>query len=105
MNFDFRTKIGAWIDQMIGHILHAKKMSLTSFLTRHWIKLIALALWIVLLLLFFRYKRHAGVDNIMLLDHVYVFLDTQVFGPLISVFLFLIRPLFFFPASGLVFLL
>lgn len=63
-----------------------------------------LVLWITLIIAFYRYKKHAGLSNVLLLEDIYSFLHSHLFGPPIYILLFLLRPLFFFPATGLIFL-
>ena len=69
----------------------------TSFLQRHWQKLIAVLVWAVLLAGYFSYAR---ANNLSLQDAL-LQIRGSFYGPLIYILLYTLRPLIFFPATVL----
>jgi uncharacterized membrane protein YdjX (TVP38/TMEM64 family) len=72
-----------------------KATDLLSPLQRHWQKLVALTIWVALLGGYFWY---AQTNNLSLLDGLMT-LRASIYGPLLYILLYALRPLIFFPAS------
>lgn len=69
----------------------------TGLIQRHWPRLVALGLWLALAAIYFWYVRthHVGPEQLL------TALRSGVYGPIIFIGLYSLRPLIFFPASVL----
>jgi len=99
-----RTYLGNVVDTFLWRLLHYRKQWFVHLFFRHWTKILMLFFWIVCIVLFQRYKKHTGTNNIGILEDLYSFLQTHTYWSLLYIWAFLIRPILFFPASGLIFL-
>lgn len=70
-----------------------------SFLRRHWQKLMALSIWVLLLGCYFWYSATYNVGLIQLLLQLIDLMRTSVYGPLIYIVIYAIRPFTFFSAG------
>jgi len=76
-----------------------KQPWLPTFFQRHWTKVIALIFWLTVVGSYYWYTRQ---NNLTLEDSAYRISDLLVnnlYGPLIYILLYAIRPLIFFPAT------
>ena len=99
-----RTLLGTWTDKILGKFLHYNKQWIVHIFFRHWTKLVMIVFWTFCLVAFYRYKKHAGINNVGVLEDVYNFLSHHTYGLALYMLIFLIRPVLFFPASGIIFL-
>ncbi|MBE2220996.1 MAG: TVP38/TMEM64 family protein [Anaerolineae bacterium] len=73
----------------------------TSFLSRHGQKLIALAFWLLLLGSYWYYVTANDLTLADSVENLAVLLTTSAFGPLLYIIIYWLRPLIFFPATVL----
>jgi hypothetical protein len=66
--------------------------------------LIGLLIWGSLIGAFLYYKGMSGKDNLMLIKDLYHFITGTVYGPIVYIVFYAVRPLIFFPATLLTFL-
>ncbi len=75
------------------------KQDLSTAAKKHAPKLIAAIFWIGLLVAFQNYKTDNGLSNIEFLLTLLTFFTTSMWGPVVYMVLYAIRPLIFFPAT------
>lgn len=74
-------------------------MQSESFLSRHWQKLVALGLWGVLIAAYFYYASANSLTPLGALQNLLGILQHPVYGPLLFIGLYTLRPLIFFSAA------
>ncbi len=79
--------------------MQPKKKS--SFLSDHWQKLLALGFWLTLLGAYIYYSQVTGLSTVEILRRLTAFMMHPVFGPLLFIFLYTVRPIFLFSAGVL----
>ena len=77
----------------------AKTETAPSFLQKHWQKLIALLIWAILLGSYFWYSIAYNVGPIQLLLQLIDLMRNSIYGPLIYILIYALRPLTFFSAG------
>lgn len=88
-------------DQFVGEQFVTLKRDLLSLLTRNAPKLIAGFFWVLLLALLYRYQTEHGMDVTQTALMIFDFVSQTVWGPLVYILLYAIRPITFFPATVL----
>jgi uncharacterized membrane protein YdjX (TVP38/TMEM64 family) len=81
--------------------LQTKKASSLTFWQRHWTKGIALISWLSLLGIYYFYTRQNDLTLADSVRHIADLLTDSLFGPLLYMIIYAIRPLLFFPATVL----
>jgi uncharacterized membrane protein YdjX (TVP38/TMEM64 family) len=71
----------------------------SSFLGRHWQKLVALLLWVMIIGTFVWYVRYNGLTLAEGVFSILTEISTSAYGPLLYILLYALRPLTFFSAG------
>jgi len=88
-------------DQFVGEQLSTLKRDLLALLKRNAPKLIAGVLWVILLFTLYRYQTQHGMDVTQTALMIFDFVSQTIWGPLLYILLYAIRPVTFFPATVL----
>ena len=86
-------------DYFFAEQLSSLKADLLNLLKRHLPKIIAGLFWLTLIYQFQHYKATSGLSYQDMLFNLYDFFTMSMYGPLIYIVLYAIRPLIFFPAT------
>lgn len=78
-----------------------EQTSSATFWQRHWTKGIALILWLAVLGVYYWYTRQNNLTLAASANHLAGLLTDSLFGPLLYMIIYAIRPLLFFPATVL----
>ena len=81
--------------------LQTEQESSPSFWQRHWAKGIALIFWLALLGIYYWYSRQNNLTLADSVSHLADLLTNSLFGPLLYIIIYAVRPLLFFPATVL----
>jgi uncharacterized membrane protein YdjX (TVP38/TMEM64 family) len=83
---------------MSSQIITSQPAEPPSFLSKHGQKLIALAFWLALIGVYFWYRRTHEMSSLAMLQMEISLLAATVYGPLIFIGIYALRPLIFFSA-------
>ncbi len=86
-------------DQFVGEQLGTLKQDLLALLKRNVLKVIAGFLWVLLLILLYRYQTQHGMDVTQTALMIFDFVNKTAWGPLLYILFYTIRPITFFPAT------
>ena len=86
-------------DTFVGEQLQHLRTDLAAILRRNSPKLIAAFFWITLFLAFHQYRVGNDLTYAALLGELFTFFTNSIYGPLIDIVAYTIRPLIFFPAT------
>lgn len=87
-------------DTQIGHqVTEQLETEPGSFLARYWQRLVALLLWGGLFLAYQWYTSANDLGPLAALRQLIEFMQSSLFGPLIYIGIYALRPLLFFPAT------
>ena len=78
-----------------------EQTSSPTFWQRHWTKGIALIFWLALLGIYYWYTRQNNLTLANSVNHLADLLTNSLFGPLLYIVIYAVRPLLFFPATVL----
>jgi pyruvate/2-oxoglutarate dehydrogenase complex dihydrolipoamide dehydrogenase (E3) component/uncharacterized membrane protein YdjX (TVP38/TMEM64 family) len=91
-------------DRMVISTLRSIKSDVSWWIGKRIPLLIGLLIWGSLIWTFLYYKNMSGKDNLMLIKDLYNIITGTIYGPLIYIIFYAVRPLIFFPATLLTFL-
>jgi pyruvate/2-oxoglutarate dehydrogenase complex dihydrolipoamide dehydrogenase (E3) component/uncharacterized membrane protein YdjX (TVP38/TMEM64 family) len=91
-------------DRMVIATLRNIKKEISWWITKHLPLFIGLAIWGSIIGAFLYYKSMTGKDNFWLVKDLYHFITGTVYGPIVYIVFYAVRPLIFFPATLLTFL-
>jgi uncharacterized membrane protein YdjX (TVP38/TMEM64 family) len=84
-------------------VIHSqtKQTATPTFWKRHWTKGIALIFWLAVLGIYYWYTRQNNLTLADSVNRIASLLTNSLFGPLLYIIIYAIRPLLFFPATVL----
>lgn len=89
-------KIGdEFLRYQVAHI----KSDILGLLKRNLTKIVAVAFWTLLVILFFSFKASSGLGYIQMTQQLFTLLTGTIWGPLVYILLYAVRPLILFPAT------
>lgn len=91
-------------DKIVIATLRNMKADMSWWIGKRVPLIIGLAIWGLLIGAFLYYKSLTGKDNFSLIQDLYYFITGTVYGPLVYIVFYAVRPLIFFPATLLTFL-
>jgi len=88
-------------DQFVGRQISDLKSDLKKAFTRQLPKIAAASIWVVALLTLNEYQQSTGLSNTEASVLLFEFITMTIWGPLVYIALYAIRPVTFFPATAL----
>ena len=82
-----------------NNMMNSVNMENESWLQKHWQKLVALLLWVGLVGAYFAYATANNLGPLEAVQELLAVMQDPIYGPLIYVGLYAIRPLIFFSAA------
>jgi pyruvate/2-oxoglutarate dehydrogenase complex dihydrolipoamide dehydrogenase (E3) component/uncharacterized membrane protein YdjX (TVP38/TMEM64 family) len=86
-------------DKIVISTLRSIKSDISWWIGKRIPLLIGLLIWGSLIWTFLYYKNMSGKDNLMLIKNLYHFITGTVYGPIVYIVFYAVRPLIFFPAT------
>ncbi len=91
-------------DKFVVGTISSIKWEAKYFFKNNILQIITAIIWISLIVWFFYMKSTLGIGNLEIAQKIYLFVETNAWGPLIYILLYAIRPIVMFPATFMTFM-